>query len=153
MGVSMITMMPSYDMDTINDILKDKEMWPRVSAEGQDKNSFYLMPRLGDIFVKAFNDSDLCGFYHLHPLTESAYEIHANILKDYRHFSKDLSNGIIEWCKESLPAKTLVAHIPEHRKDVLRHTLSMGFKDIGLIPSAATNNGKLVSVHVLARGI
>jgi hypothetical protein len=147
-----VVMMPSFDMDSINSILKDDEMWPRVSANGQDKDSFYMMPVSGHLYVKAFYENNLCGFYHLSPLTESAFEIHANILADYRQYSKALSRGILDWCKNSLPAKTLVAHIPEHRKDVIGHTLSMGFKEVGIIPGAAMNNGVYVAVHVLARG-
>lgn len=148
-----VSMIPSYDMDYMTAVLKDPEMWERSSAEGQNKETFYVMPKQGDIFVKAFIDGVPAGFYYLHPLTECAYQIHANILLQYRSYSKALSNGIIDWCKQSLPAKTLVAHIPEVYQDVYRHTLSMGFDDVGFIPNAAIKHGEPVGVHVLARGI
>ena len=148
-----VRMIASYDMDFMTAVLKDPEMWERSSAEGQDKETFYVMPKVGDVFVKALIDGIPVGFYYLHPLTECAYQIHANILFQYRSYSKALSNGIIEWCKQSLPAKTLVAHIPEVYQDVYRHTLSMGFDDVGFIPNAALNHSELIGVHVLARGI
>ena len=148
-----VLMIPSYDMDYMTAVLKDPEMWERSSFEGQDKDSFFILPRPTDIFVKALIDGVPTGFYWLHPLTECSYQIHANILLQYRNYSKELSSGIIDWCRHSLPAKTLVAHIPEVYQDVYRHTLSMGFKDVGLIPNAAIKHGEPIGVHVLARGL
>lgn len=144
----------TYNMDFINQVLKDDEMWPRVSCDGQDKETFYKMPDGKEVFVIPVKDGISTGFYHLHPVTDAAWQIHANILKPHRKFAYELSEGIIKWIQESMPAiNTLVAYIPECFPDVIRHTSKMGFETTGYIPAATRKNGELVNVHILTRGV
>ena len=130
-----VSIIPSYDMDFINAVLKDEEMWPRVSLPGQDRDTFYMLPKPEDFFLVPVINNVRAGFYWIHPMGSDIYQIHANILKDHRINAKSISDALLNWCSENLPPtiKHLACFVPAKFKDVYYHCLKMGFSEIGTI--------------------
>lgn len=115
----------TFDIDKINSVLKHPDIWPSVSDEGSDIETFE--PPMGDNHY-LFDEGVL---FILHPYDED-WEIHANVLPDYRNKAKEAAEETLEYGFIELKADRIIARIPEKYGNVYGFALKF-MKDEGYI--------------------
>lgn len=150
MAISIMTTLRlerSESADEIDSILKDPEIFARISEDGImpeeystpfDGNQCYMMIYVGD---------DPIGVWRLHPLNSTTLMIHCNILKDHREYAVGAGRLIVEWFAKESPEqyKKLNAEIPVIYPDVYHFTKKFGFQDEGINRDSIKKNGEIVS--------
>lgn len=123
------------DIDKINSILKHDYIWPRVSDCGQSKEDF--VPPLDDAYY-LYEEGVL---FILHPEGDK-WEIHCNVLPDYREKAELSAKEALRYGFIDLGAEEIVANIPEKYGSVYGFGLKF-MKDVGFI-----NGNHILSLRV-----
>ena len=130
------------------EILSDEELFSRVSDDSV-KYENLTMPN-GHIYIGIFINSEIIGFWWLHPENATTWTIHANILKNHRSYGKKAGKAIIDYVKSDLKhIQKLNAKIPVTFPEVYHYTINQGFKDEGLDRKSILKDGKLLDRHIL----
>jgi len=130
------------------ELISDSELFNRI-GDGSISYENFSMPE-NHIYVGAFDDEDLIGFYWMHHENSVTVQIHANILLKHRDKSSQATRGIIDFIYEMMPNIHKVnAKIPTCYPDVYKHAIKHGFKDEGLDRLSSVRDGVLYDQHIL----
>lgn len=137
----------TYDLEFINKVLNDPEMFPRISEDGQTGIKITENDQLIWLEVE-----EKKGLYLLHKLSESTMQIHAHILKPYREdVAKQSGKDVLKWFLDNIPERInkLIAEIGVIYPDVYHFTKKQGFKDEGINRASLLKDGVFVDQYRL----
>ncbi len=140
-------MRPVYDKATICQVLRHGEVFPFIGDSGTSpdwepvlvEHVYYLMPQ----------SNDAC--FMVHPHSRLVWEIHAAVLPESRKQSLRFMREAIQWVREHLPAKCLVAYVPQGNYRALALAKAVGGKITGFLPRSWQRDGSYVGQHMLTK--
>lgn len=116
----------THDIDEINSVLKHPDIWPCISGDDDDIDSFN--PPIDDDHHYLFYDGVL---FILHPQGEKL-KIHANVVPEMRFMAEGLAQEALEYAFNVLDAEEVIATIPVKYGNVYRFALKF-MKDGGIV--------------------
>ena len=122
------------NLASFNRIIADPEIWDRIAEDGQTREEM-ILPKDWKV-IEVTTPKGLIGIFLLHPVESWEWQIHANILKRFRHrYAGQAGRGIMKWMAQNLPdeVRWVRAEIAVIYPDVMKFTKSHGFKDVGEI--------------------
>ena len=142
----MITLKPAETAEEVDSILKDPELFERISSEDLsvedynavfDDHNIYMVARLKDVKI---------GLYHLHPHNPTTLIIHCNFLKGYRDHADESQILLYKWILDECDNtyQKVIAEIPYTYPEVYHFSKKFGFVDEGVNRSSVLKNGKIV---------
>lgn len=139
------------DLLALENLLKNTELWDRITEDGIDKQSFKIPENNNLVWIGYYNKNDLIGCFDLHPLNMTTLQVHINILEEFREeHSFECGVKILEYFVDTEKNwQKLFASIPVMNKDVYHFTKKFGFIDEGINRLSASKNGVLVDQHNL----
>jgi hypothetical protein len=141
-----------FDVKKCLDILTDDHIFDSISEDGATFDVLEV-DVIKHYWLGIYEGIDLIGVFLLRPIYSECLDVHIHILKEYRKYWKSAGAAIIEWCKENVPNKTLHTNIPVFCKNVRYFVLSLGFKEVGVIPSVWKKNGKMNDMSIFTRTV
>ena len=129
--------------DLAEKIIKEPELWGRVSEDGQDDKTFKIEDRPEYLWLGIFNGTMLIGCFFFHQENQSTVVIHIQIIEEFReHFAFDAGKAAIEWFSKS-KFKKMVTQVPVIYQDVYHYAKKFGFLDEGINRASYSKNGRL----------
>ena len=147
----MLYLKQAESVEEIEHILKDPEIFGRISEDGIVAASYEVPFDGHQIYMKIMVDDQLIGVWIVYPDNRTTLNIHCNILKDHREHGKSAGNLILEWfALESEDSyQKLNAEIPVIYNDVYHFTKSFGFADEGINRQSIMKGGTIVDQYRL----
>ncbi len=142
----MIELRPAEKIDDLDIILKDPELFDRISEDGQKVEDFIVPFDQHNLYFLAFNDGELMGVYHLHAHNQSTLVLHCNILEKHRDHATEAGHLVYDWIIEECPEQIqkFIAEIPVVYPEVYYYAKKFGWKDEGINRLSAKKRGQLV---------
>lgn len=145
-------MIKRIDANQVKLILADKELFNRVSDDSMTYDQF--TPPHNGIYLGAFHDGVLVGFWWLIPDNAITIDVHCNILKKYRNLSGLLVDEFYRYVIDNFKATNkLTCKIPTTYTDVYKFTKKHGFADEGLDRQSVKKSGKILNRYILGMTI
>ena len=141
-----------FDVKKCLDILTDDYIFDSISEDGATFDVLKV-DVINNYWLGIYEGFNLIGVFLMRPLYSECYDVHIQILKQYRKYWKSAGESIIEWCKENTPGKTLHTNIPVFCKNVRYFVLSLGFKEAGVIPKVWKKHGKMNDMSIFTRTV
>ena len=132
----------SRDFDLIDSIIKDVELFDRISEDGVDPDEYQI--NQGSVYYLIYKGDEVAGVWDLHHVNSAMVQIHANILQQHRDCAMDAGRLIVEVFAESSYQK-MVAEIPFLYPDVYHYTKKFGFVDEGVNRLSIMKKGHIIS--------
>jgi len=139
-----------FDVKKCLDVLTDSHMFDSISEDGATFEDLKV-DVINHYWLGIYEGINFIGVLLLRPIYSECFDIHIHILKEYRKHFKRAGLAIIEWCKESIPNKTLHTNVPVFCRNVRYFVLSLGFKEAGIIPKVWKKNGIMNDMYIFTR--
>ena len=149
MGINLI-IERIFDVKKCLDILTDDHIFDSISEDGATFDVLNV-DVINHYWLGIYERSTLIGVFLLKSIYSECYDVHIHILKEYRKYWKSAGESIIQWCKENIPGKMLHTNVPVFCKNVRYFVLSLGFKEVGVIPTVWKKNGKMNDMSIFTR--
>lgn len=114
----------TFDEKKIRDILTHQDIGPNV---GVDENPDFDIPFDDDHHYLLMEG----GLFILHRVQEG-WEMHVNVLKNFRNFAHDGASKMLDYAFNTLGAEQVVCNIPQEYVNVYNFALSFNMNDHGL---------------------
>jgi len=146
----MILLRKAENIEEVEAILKDPEIFGRVAEDGHDLESFEI-DMSSNCFMLIEKDSKIIGVWCIYPVNKTTLNIHCNILKEHREHGKESGRLILKWFAEESPEQyqKLNAEIPVIYTAVYHFTKNFGFQDEGINRKSISKEGQLVDQYRL----
>lgn len=141
-----------FDVKKCLDVLTDAHMFDSISEDGATFEDLKV-DVINHYWLGIYEGINFIGVLLLRPIYSECFDIHIHILKEHRKHFKSAGLAIIEWCKESIPNKTLHTNVPVFCRNVRYFVLSLGFKEAGIIPKVWKKNGIMNDMYIFTRMI
>jgi len=149
---SFVRLEETDDRELAAAVIRDPEMWERVSEDGQVREEFGPQDIPEDFKIVAVRTPHgTAGVYMLHEVEDGIWQLHANILHQFRErYAAESGDAIMKWMDEHLPESAVLAMavIPVTYPDVMAFAQQRGFTDMGETTSTM-KNGKEVENRLL----
>ena len=132
----------SQDYDLVDSIIKDVELFARISEDGVDPDEYQVSQ--GSVYYLIYKGDELAGVWDLHHVNSTSVQIHANILQQHRDCAMEAGRLIVEVFAKSHYHK-MIAEIPFVYPDVYHYTKKFGFLDEGVNRLSIEKGGNIVS--------
>ncbi len=129
------------DMEFVTHVIHT--LWDSVSDDGASIDTWAPSPDW--TFLEIQHRGERIGIYEIHPLNTITYQLHANILPQYRKLvTYDISKAVHKWLIENCRpnATKFVACIPACFPNVIEYALGSGWKCEGVMEKAYLKNGE-----------
>ena len=136
-----------FDVKKCLDILTDEHIFDAITEEGATIEDLKV-DVINHYWLGIYEGTILIGVLLLRPIYSECYDIHIHILKEHRKHGKRAGVSVIEWCNRNMPSKTLHTNVPVFCKNVRYFVLSLGFKEVGVIPSVWNKHGKMNDMSI-----
>jgi len=136
-----------FDVKKCLDILTDEHIFDAITEEGAIIEDLKV-DVINHYWLGIYEGTILIGVLLLRPIYSECYDIHIHILKEHRKHGKRAGVAVIEWCNRNMPSKTLHTNVPVFCKNVRYFVLSLGFKEVGVIPSVWKKHGKMNDMSI-----
>lgn len=134
----------TYDAIEIRKILEDKEIFERVSEDGQSIGLINIPLDDSNHWVGAYIDDLIIGVFWLHPISLVCGYIHTQILKQYRReHAANASTLMLGYMVDNTEYLKFETKIPVIYENVHIYGLAMGFKDEGVSRQSFLKDGGL----------
>ena len=142
-----------YDMDYVEEVLCDGEMWKRIAEDDQDIEDF-TTEAINDNwrFLELLTPDGSIGMFILHPVNVTTCKIHAHVLKKFREkYAVEAGWAMMWWMNNHLPVRVrkIIAEIPTVHQDVYHYTKKFGFIDEGVNRKSILIDGEVVDQYYL----
>ena len=141
-----------FDVKQCLDVLTDEHIFDSITEDGATIEDLKV-DVINHFWLGIYEDLVLIGVLLLRPIYSECYDIHIQILKEHRKHGKKAGLAVMEWCKSNIPNKTLHTNIPVFCKNVRLFVLSLGFKEVGVIPGVWKKNGKMNDMAIFTRTV
>lgn len=118
-------MIRTKDAEVINSVLTHPAIWPCI-ADGSPEG---FEPPLTDDYHYLYEEGVL---FILHPLNDD-WEIHANVLPEYRSGAFDAGQAALKYAFDVIKANKVIARIPTEYPNVYQFSLKSGLQDAGIV--------------------
>jgi hypothetical protein len=132
----------SRDFDLVDSIIKDPELFGRISEDGVDPDTYEVSA--GSVYYLIYKGDELAGVWDLHHVNSVTVQIHANILKQHRDCAMEAGWLIVDVFDKSRYQK-MIAEIPFMYPDVYHYTKKFGFLDEGVNRLSIMKQGRIIS--------
>lgn len=144
-----IKLRETWDYEFITELLKDDELWPRISEDGIHKSAWEA-PQDSVHYLLCMSEDGTAGLFVVHPLNATALEVHINILQQFRQrHAYDCGKAFVEWFVNRAPENfhKVIAQVPVIYPEVAKFTQKFGFLDEGLNRKSIMKQGELIDQH------
>ena len=141
-----------FDVKKCLDILTNEHIFDSITEDGATIEDLKV-DVINNYWLGIYKSMTLIGVLLLRPIYSECYDIHIHILKEHRKNGKRAGLAIIEWCNKNIPNKTLHTNIPIFCKNVRHFVVSLGFKEVGVIPKVWKKNGKMNDMSIFTRTV
>lgn len=140
----MIKLKESSDIALIESVIKDPEIFARISEDGVSIEDYEIPENVTYLLI--LKDTEIIGTWCIYPTNKTTLNIHCNILESHRHHGKEAGKLILEWFvdRTSINYQKLNAEIPLIYPEVYHYTKKFGFKDEGINRKSISKQGELV---------
>ena len=148
----MITLNSKPFISEIERVIKDPEIFERISEDGVDINTYRVIPKPGECNFTVENDNgEIIGLWQLFPRNSTTFEVHCNLLKKHRGLKKEFGRLLFEWFVNKSPASAqkLFAEIPVIYDEVYNYAKSFGFRDEGVNRKSIKKRGEIVDQYII----
>jgi len=146
----MITVERCFDSELLTKIIANKGIYPYVSDDGSPKREDFKAI-VGDplvwLLIK-YNEAP-AGAFLLHPHNLSLWEVHTNVLPEYRDHSLEACKACWEWLTTNTPCSTLMTYVPKPNKPARRLAHAFGMSDLGYLPKCWLKNGEYQDLYLM----
>jgi hypothetical protein len=142
----MIELVAAETVEEVEAILKDPEIFERISNHGQSVDDFNAPVEEGNSYLMIHAGEDVAGLFHLHRCNGSTLEVHCNILKDHRDKAGAAGFELMKWLDDDCPDcyVKFIAEVPKVYPEVYHFTKKFGFIDEGINRLSVVKYGELV---------
>lgn len=140
----MITLKRAETVEEVDLILRDPELFARISEDGIEG---YVTPFDGhQRYIMIMNGDEAIGVWNLYPINSVTLNIHCNILETHREHGRIAGGLLFDWFVNECPDQyqKLNAEIPMTYPEVYHFTKNFGFQDEGINRLSISKNGQLV---------
>ena len=146
----MIELKEIFDYPLIHSVVRDPEMWDRVSEDGQSPEDFVMEKDNGIRFFGAFADGEFVGQFMVHAENKTTLQVHVQIIQEHR--AKHAKSAAVEFIRHFAyqePYHKLNTLIPIIYPQVLAYTKCCGFTAEGVNRKSYLKNGHIIDQHIL----
>lgn len=135
-----------YDYSEILPIINHDAIWDCICEDGINS---YIPDLINEFWVCIYSGPTNIGCYRIHATGAICYEIHAFIIPEHRKkHSMDASRLILEWAVKNVHGlEKIFCKIPSLYKNVVAHTVNMGFSREGSRTECFLKNGKIYDLE------
>lgn len=129
------------DFERINVLLKDDRIWPHISCDRCNKESFSAPEDA--IYLGAYDENENAGFFIVHPVNSVTLEIHTVIDPSFWGKSLVFTKQVIEWIFNETNALKIITFIPEYNIKAKKLAEKSGMILEGIVSCSFLKNGEL----------
>lgn len=137
----MISIAPTNDYDFICAVTKHEKIWPWVSDDNTDFDTYYPSDIAAYLMIE--DDGERVGYFALRCVNSVCYEGHIAVLPEAWGRSIHYMREGIEWIFNNTLCQKLIVLIPEKNKSVMALTIKSGLKKEGIIKQSFLHGGVL----------
>jgi len=143
----------SFDYDLINGILRDPIIFATIAEDCNVDRETYKTAESEDIYyLVAYVKSEPIGVFIVHPDSACSYQLHVNMLKQYRaKYSRIASEKALEWISENIGRTKINVAIPDIYRNVIKCAEDCGFIFEGLKTRSYLKDGIIRDVILMGR--
>jgi len=139
--------------DLVKRILTAPGLWDKITEDNSPAPEDFE-PVIADsvYYLLAVRDKTIVGLFAVHPMTETTYIIHVNILPKFwgnRKENAQFGKMAVEWVWNNTEAHKLIATVPVIYPHVLGYAQRCGFKREGMLRASYLKGGELHDQYVL----
>ena len=141
----------SYDYKLINTLLNTPELFETIAEDCDIKcGEFETLESDEVLYLVVETDEGAIGLFVVHPDSGASYEIHANILKRFRHeYSKAACDAVLKWIWNHTHIYKLNCNIPTIYQNVINRAKESGFTEEGVRTHSYLKNGEALDIMFL----
>lgn len=139
-----------HDLDRVNSLMKDDRVWPHVSCDRCDKET-YSAPEDG-IYLGAYDDEVNAGFFLVQPVNSVTLEIHTVIDPLFWGRSIEFAKQVILWIFENTETLKIITLVPENNKKAARLAERSGMLLEGVVTKSYLKDGVLLDQFLYGIG-
>jgi RimJ/RimL family protein N-acetyltransferase len=139
MGVGVIR--PMDDMQRINELLRDPRIFPHISCDRCDIETF-LAPENG-LYLGAYDGDTNVGFFIIQQVNSVTVEIHTIIDPSYWGKSIIFAKEVLEWIFSETTMSKVITFVPEYNRKAASLAERAGMEIEGVIKRSFLKNGEL----------
>ena len=144
----------TFDVDLVNRIISHPSIYPFVSDDGApDAVKFDCLSMIDNhacYFLAPLIDNNVAGIFFYHPHNSITYEVHTNILPEYRgSMVVDMAIASLEWMFSGTSCKKVITHVPENNRAAYRLAKKVGMKNEGINRASFMKGGNIMDQHLL----
>lgn len=140
----MITIRVAESVDEAALVLKNDELFDRISEEGQQIEDFIIPFDDQNVYMMVYWDDCAIGLYHLHPHNHTTLNVHCNFLKKHRDHAKEAGKLLYEWLIDECDFEKFITEVPFIYPEVYHYAKNFGFKDEGINRQSIKKQGQYV---------
>jgi RimJ/RimL family protein N-acetyltransferase len=137
----MISIAQTFDYDFVCAVTKHKKIWPWVSDDNTDFESYYPSDIAAYLLIE--EDGERVGYFAIRCVNSVCYEGHIAILPEAWGRSIHYMQEGIAWIFSNTECKKLIVMIPEKNKAVLSLAIKSGLEQEGVIRKSFLQSGVL----------
>lgn len=145
-----ISVIPCFDADLLTAIIAHPGIYPYVSDDSSPSAEDFravVAPPL--IWLLIQHNEAPAGAFLLHPHNLALWEVHTNILPEFRSYSLDACKACWEWVTANTPCNTLMTYVPKPNKPARRLAKAFGMKDFGYLPKSWQKDNQLHDLYIM----
>ncbi len=129
------------DMIRVNSLLKDERVWPHVSCDRCDIDSFEAPDNA--IYLGAYDGEENAGFFIIQPVNSVMVEIHTVIDPKFWGRSVEFAKEVVQWIFSETNVLKIITFIPEYNVKAKRLAEKAGMILEGVVTSSFLKDGNL----------
>lgn len=134
----------THDMALVKRLFIHPKVWPHISDDGCDADSFEPVDHDAVIYLKLMDGDAVGGVLMMVPQNSVTYDLHTVILPEHRGaFTRKAGQAMLAWMFSHTNARKINTKVPEPNKPALRAALDVGFEIEGVDRKSFLKDGVL----------
>lgn len=144
----MLQIKRTWDLELILGVLHDPRVWTTIT---EDNVTEFIPDVIKEAWLCVFTEKEVVGLYRLHSVSQVAFEVHINILPEFRdEFATESVRLFYRWCLDNVPdCLKLQCTIPKKYRNVYLFAKAAGMTNEGFRRASYLKNGKLLGQNLL----
>lgn len=142
---------PAKTVEEVEVVLKDPEIFDRISADGQTLENFEIEFNDHNMYLMIDVDGECIGTFNLHSHNINTMMVHISILKNHRKHGNMAGQLFYEWIIRECDQKfhKFITEVPVIYHRVYEYTKRFGFKDEGINRASLKKNGRYIDQRMV----
>lgn len=141
---------PMNDMDRVNSLLKNEKIWPAISCDRCDLETFAAPDDA--MYLGAYDGDVNAGFFIIQPVNSVTVEIHTIIDPSYWGRSIEFTKQVINWIFTETNVMKIITFIPEYNLKAKKLAEKSGMVLEGIVSNSFLKDGELKSQFLYGVG-